>query len=244
MTSVIQSGCTISTPSTAPTAVVGTAAGLLTAAAVYQYKVTFVTAFGETDAYVTAASVTASSTGSVNLSSIPISHDSGVYNRKLYRTVGNGTAFLLLATIDNIVTTYTDIVVDASLGAALAAFNGAHSRQIINGFIKHALPLAHSLEDTITATVGGGQTNARALVSEYNFVTVVASIADSVKLPVLDTTVIGMHVLVANDGANSVNIYPSLGQNASGGTNVAVALAAAGRAEFVGRSATVWEKTR
>lgn len=239
------SGFTIATPGSAPTAAVGTATGALGAAQVYQYKATFVTAFGETDGFATASSVTTTSTGSVNLTAIPVSTDKNVIHRNLYRTTGGGTSFLLLATLnDNTTTTYTDLIADASLGAAIPTLNTAHSLQIINGVVQLSRPLVHSVESGITAHAGGGQTSAYALSAEYSIVATVATTGDSVILPPLNSSHIGKHMLICNDGANSLNVYPAVGQDASGGTNVAVAVTATSRAEFIGKSATAWEKTR
>lgn len=238
-------GFTLAKPSSAPSAAAGTASGNLDTVANYQYKVTYVTAFGETDGNTTAAMVTTTSSGSVNLTSIPVSPDGNVTQRKLYRTVGGGSSFLLLAIIDdNVTTTYTDTTIDSSLGAAIPTLNSAHSRQIVGGLLKIAKPTMLSIETGITAAAGGGQTNAYQLSNEVNVLSVVATTADSVKLPELSADLIGSHILIANNGANSANVFPVLGQDASAGTNTAVAVAAAARAEFVAVSATAWIKTR
>jgi hypothetical protein len=91
----------------------------------------------------------------------------------------------------------------------------------------------------ITAFAGGGQASATALTAEVSFVTTVATTADSVKLP---TAALGKHMVVYNDGANSVNIFPiSGGQIDALGTNNAYALAAGTSIEFWGKSATDWK---
>lgn len=91
----------------------------------------------------------------------------------------------------------------------------------------------------ITAFATGGQTSATALTAEVNFVTTVATAADSVKLPV---AALGAKVVVFNDGANSVNIFPVSGSSIDAlGTDVAYALAAGLSREFWGKSTTVWK---
>ncbi len=236
-------GYSITKPSGPPTVAVGTATGALDSAAVYQYKVTYVTVFGETDGNTTAASVTTTSTMSVDISAIPIASGSNVTSRKLYRTIGGGSSFLLLATIaDNITTTYTDLIADGSLGAAIPTVNLAHSYQNVDGLFKISKPAIYSITSGIVAFAGGGQTSATSLTTEYNIVATVATAADSVKLPEASANLIGMRIIVANDGANSMNVFPVLGQDGSGGTNTAVAVAAAARAQFVVKSATAWEK--
>lgn len=238
-------GFSIAKPSSAPTVTADTRTGSLDTSAVYQYKVTYVTSFGETEGNTTAGQTTTTSTGSIALTAIPVSSDQNVIQRKIYRTVGGGSSFLLLTTLDdNTTTTYSDIIADGSLTDAIPTLNTASARQLLDGTLKLAKPLIHSVEGSITAAAGGGQTNAYQLSAEYNFVSTVATTADSVKLPELSSAFIGLHILVANDGANSMNVFPFLGQDASGGTNTAVAVAAAARAEFVAKSATAWEKTR
>lgn len=58
--------------------------------------------------------------------------------------------------------------------------------------------------DTITAVAGGGQTNATQLAAGHNNVTVVATAADSVKLPLAAP---GLRVLVRNSAANSMQVF-------------------------------------
>jgi hypothetical protein len=65
----------------------------------------------------------------IPLSAIPIG-GSVVTSRKLYRTkIGSSTLFLL-ATLDNVVTTYLDTTPDASLGAAAPSTNAATAAQV------------------------------------------------------------------------------------------------------------------
>ncbi len=238
-------GYSVVKPSSGPTAAAGSASGSLDTSAAYEYKVTYITAYGETDGNTTASAVTTTSTGSVNLTAIPVSTNGNVIQRKLYRTVGGGAAYLFLVTVDdNSTTTYTDIIADGSLGGAIPTLNSAHSRGIINGVFSFEKPVLSSVTTGITAFAGGGQTSATQLSAEVNIVATVATAADSVKLPELSANLIGMHVVVANNGANSTNVFPFLGQDASAGTNTAVAVAAAARAEFVAVSATAWVKTR
>lgn len=98
-----------------------TAAGSLSAGS-YYYSVTI----GGSDEYVCGAvsnTVTASASGTIELSHIPLG-PLGTTARKVYRTAANGSALLLVATIgNNTATTYTDIIADASLGAAYPSVN-------------------------------------------------------------------------------------------------------------------------
>lgn len=103
----------------------GLGAGNLTNGA-YTYKITFVTATGETDGGTTSGGVTvvdAAVDGQVALTSIPTG-PTFVTSRKIYRTVAGGTQHKLVATIaDNTTTTYTDNIADAALGANVPTAN-------------------------------------------------------------------------------------------------------------------------
>ena len=92
----------------------------------HRWLATFVTALGETEAGAISAAVTVvdkTTNGKVALTAIPVG-GSSVTARKLYRTIAGGTIYLYLATIaDNVTTTYTDNIADASLGAAAPAAN-------------------------------------------------------------------------------------------------------------------------
>jgi hypothetical protein len=107
----------------APSAVAG-AAGNLNGD--YTWKLTNVTADGETEAGAVSASVSLTSTAATV--TIPVSESRYVTSRKLYRTIASGTAWLLVATIsDNTTVTYTDDVADGSLGDAAPAITAAVS---------------------------------------------------------------------------------------------------------------------
>jgi len=90
----------------------------------YGVTITFGAITGHTsgdywDIFCDACSVALSS-NSASLQSIPTSADPQVDQRKIYRTLANGTTFYWLATInDNTTTTYTDNNADTSLGDAL-----------------------------------------------------------------------------------------------------------------------------
>lgn len=90
----------------------------------------------------------------------------------------------------------------------------------------------------VTAAAGGGQANGVLLTDTFNRVTTVATIADSVKLP---PAVPGMCMLVMNSGANSMNVFPSTGDQINAlGANNAYAMAAGARAEFFCAVAGTW----
>lgn len=114
--------------------------------------------------------------------------------------------------------------------ALLAAVGIAHAVNItgVNNADANRVTVSgyprYSLTDTITAAAGGGQTNAVLLTSAINRVTVVATAADSVKLPLCQTgpasavgggqpaNTLGQMMYVINaDAADSMNVFPSTG---------------------------------
>jgi len=113
--------------STATVALAGLGAGNL-ANGVYYYKITFYnsTLGHESNPSASSASVTVAdktTNGQVALSAIPVSSDTQVNARRIYRTTVGGGVWLLLATIsNNTATTYTDNLADASLGIAIDGF--------------------------------------------------------------------------------------------------------------------------
>jgi len=112
---------TVKTSETAPGAatddLAGAGAGNLSAGA-YTYKITFVTASGETAGGTTSGGVTVvtpGANGKVALTAIPLGSNL-VTARKIYRTAADGSQHKLVATLaDNTTTTYTDNIADASL---------------------------------------------------------------------------------------------------------------------------------
>jgi len=79
-----------------------------------------------------------------------------------------------------------------------------------------------SFQNAITAFAGGGQASATQLTTCINRVTVCATAADSVKLPV---SAGGLQITVANAGAASLNAFPSTGDAINGAAvNTALAI--------------------
>src|SRR3990167_614259 len=106
----------------------GLGAGALTNGA-YTYRVTFVTAGGETEGGTVSAGVTvvdAGVDGQVALTAIPVSPNPQVTSRRIYRTIAGGSAHLLQSTIaNNTATTLTDNTADAALTTAAPTVNTA-----------------------------------------------------------------------------------------------------------------------
>ena len=133
---------------TAPTVALASPAiaGNVTAGA-HRYRVTFVTADGETEGGTVSSVVTvadAGVNGKVELTAIPLG-GSLVTSRKIYRTAAAGSTYLLLATIaDNTTTIYTDNIADGSLGAGAPTANTTND-PMITSLIKSARVRAESM---------------------------------------------------------------------------------------------------
>ena len=124
----LQIKCLEKAPGAATGALAGGGAGNVNNGT-HSYKVTFVTAGGETEAGTISNTVTVTdktADGKVALSAIPTGSPV-VTARKIYRTVaGNTGSYKLLTTIaDNSTTTYTDNTADAGLGAVAPSANTA-----------------------------------------------------------------------------------------------------------------------
>lgn len=89
-----------------------------------------------------------------------------------------------------------------------------------------------SYQNAITATAGGGQANAVQLSAAKSRVSVCATNADSVKLPKASLNA-GGQMLVINDGAADLAVFPFTGDLIDGGAaNASVTLTAGRRAFF------------
>lgn len=100
---------------------------------VHQYRVTFVTADGETEGGTISDQVTVAdkaTNGQVELTAIPIG-GAAVTSRKVYRTEAGGSTYKLLTTVaDNTTTTYTDTTADSGLGASVTTTNDTEDPEL------------------------------------------------------------------------------------------------------------------
>lgn len=106
-----------------------------------------------------------------------------------------------------------------------------------------SVPISYSHNTSaITAHAGGGQGSATALTKEYSTVSVVASAADSVKLP---TAYAGAHMVIENtDSTDALAVFPITGGTIDGGSaNASVSLPAGNVLELWGTSATNWRSS-
>lgn len=139
------------TPGAPTVALAGAGAGNVTNG-VHRYRLTFVTADGETDGGDISAPVTvvdSAVNGRVALSVIPLGGGK-VTQRKIYRTQAGGSVYLFLATLaDNTTVTYQDNIADAGLGAGVPSLNTTSdptiselivtARQLVESWLHRAL---------------------------------------------------------------------------------------------------------
>src|SRR6202012_2251739 len=175
----ISTGHTVAPPVSAPIAMPGIASGKLTAGAFYQYAVTYVSVYGETNAPYPMADthVVTTSAGSVNLTNIPISSDIYVIGRNIYRSTtghnSNVTTLSYITTIhDNVTTTYVDTTADSDLSAITnPTANTARTIETFNSVIQTTNPILYTVKTGIdTSNALGTLYNAVPLLNEYNFI--------------------------------------------------------------------------
>lgn len=125
----------------------------------HSYKVTFVTAVGETEAGTASNVVTTSGgNGQVALSSIPVSSSALVTARKIYRTEAGGVDYKLLTTIaNNTATTFADNVADGSLTTAAPSTNSTTvAKELLAALIAAGFAGVTGLAQLILSPTGGG----------------------------------------------------------------------------------------
>ncbi len=217
-------------PPSAPSIAAGTASGGL-GVGNYSYKMTFTTLTGETS--VSAASnVTTTGTGSMNLT-LPVGTTNSIQGRKLYRTTSGGSSYLFLATLNNVQTTYTDLLADGSLGSAAPTANTATIVLDVTGVLSAPRPMV--LGSANTTATGTTIADAAQLPSTVTVHFVAgADAAKGVLLP-SDVITIGQQVIVVNTVAAILKVYPATATGIidGGGAGVNIAQAASVTRKYV-----------
>ena len=88
------------------------------------------------------------------------------------------------------------------------------------------------LNDDLGSTVNAAQAGATALTAAFNRVTSGAATASFLLKSMLTNEAPRLYIVV-NDGPNSINIYPTVGETMNGATNAALAVAAGATAIIV-----------
>ena len=217
-------------PQTAPSGVGGDA-GVLSGT--YTYMCTFVTADGETEGRVQSSDVVVVSK-KINLSSIPVSSDSRVIARRIYRKPASASADvvplqLLVEIADNTTTTYIDNIADASLGVLVNRINTTGGQIIHNGNIVFSADTTNlsigwdsGYVGTAYASTAVGIHTLSANEGKRN--TAVGMYALHANTTGNDNTAIGVHALNDNvDGNDNTAVgYGSLFTNITGDSNTAL----------------------
>lgn len=110
----------------------------------------------------------------------------------------------------------------------------------VNSTFTSLLPInpTSSTQTGLTAHAGGGQTNGTPLNPGFNQFSTVTTAADSATLP---TNVLGNTVVVTNNGASSMNVFPATGDTINAlSANAALAVAPGATTIFIGSTATGW----
>jgi hypothetical protein len=156
-----------------------------------------------------------------------------------------GDRYLLGASPTGAWSTFAQHDIAAYLGSAWVAFTPVEGWKVYvddeditlefdgSSWLMHA-----ALNSGLTANAGGGQGSATQLNAGMNVVATVATTGDSVKLPTAEQ---GVEVLVANDGANAMDVFPSSSDEIdNAGVNAAVSVGANKSALFRAVSASQW----
>ena len=101
--------------------------------------------------------------------------------------------------------------------------------------------LAKLLEHSVTAGITASTTQSQgqgALTSEVNEVATVANASDVVTLP---TAVAGLRVIIINNGANTLQIFPASGDDLGAGVDTSTTLASGSNVDLAAYDATNWE---
>lgn len=204
---------------TAPTGVVSAGGSVDTGA--HWYSVTYTTALGESHPTYTSAQITTTAGNNTVTLTIPVSTDSRVTGRKIYRTRVGDAKYLesLLTTIaDNTTTTYVDTLADASLPAATSVsyfrFNTTSKAITTNG--TPAIDI-----DAAGTIVGYGAGRSAATGGRY---TIVGKNAGSALTTASDSNFFGENAgsMVTTGSANHLFGYNAAMQVTTGGQNTAM----------------------
>lgn len=108
--------------------------------------------------------------------------------------------------------------------------------------IRYSEASSHVLADSqvhtgITAGTTQTQADGFQLLSSHNEVATVATTNDTVVAPL---AVVGRFLTILNNGANTLQIFPAVGDDLGAGVDTAITLAAAGKLWFVAYDATTW----
>ena len=97
--------------------------------------------------------------------------------------------------------------------------------------------LSEDVTAGLTAFATGGQGSAVQLASSINEISTVGTGGDSVKLP---AGVLGMKIIIINNGANACDVFPFVGDDIGAGVNTAISLAAGNKVSYECYATNTW----
>jgi excisionase family DNA binding protein len=216
-------------PPGAPTVALGGAGG---PTGTYTYRITFVTAQGETELG-TASSSISPSNQAVNLTAIPTGTSGVVTQRKIYRNkTADPNVWYFVATLaNNTTTTYTDTATDAAITVVANANNTTGGRTLINGTQTAYANFAGQNTAFGWATLAGNTSGTYNTASGYAallanttgfYNTAYGGLSLSNNTSGSFNTAVGMQSLTANTTGtgNVAQGYVSLASNTTGNYNV------------------------
>ena len=119
------------------------------------------------------------------------------------------------------------------IGAGNTSFSVSAESVILANDILIRRDVNAGLTASTTQTQGQG-----ALTAEVNEVATVANVNDTVTLP---TAVAGLRIVIINNGANTLRIFPASGDNLGAGVDTATTLASGSNVVYQSYNATNWE---
>ena len=130
------------------------------------------------------------------------------------------------------------VAISSGLGAIGGAFSapviisqGIEAQRWMRTFSVPGVITSSQADVGLTAHVGSSQGDG-VIESSYNVYSTVANAGDAATLP--SVFKVGQRIHIKNDGANSMDVFPALGDDLGAGVNTAVAVAAADSKTFIG----------
>lgn len=194
------------------------------------YKVTYITNRGETLAGPESARICLDSAHSVRLRDVPISHNSTVIARAIYR--GRANFYYVGRIENNIDTVFIDSFRAGEVGEPLVSTTD--TCHVVMGYLRNTTPMLCTDEvRELWASPQITQSGARQLYYGVNQITRAVNNGDSVKLPTAIVRDDGMSVRVINKTPFIISVYPHEGQRIdSDAPNICTQLGAKMSIEF------------
>lgn len=134
-----------------------------------------------------------------------------------------------------------DFGIQHPLGLTQAA-GDARYVELAGDTMTGALGLAGLLRHSVSAGIVASTTQTQGqqpLVADINEIATIANVNDTVTLP---AAVAGLEIIIINNGANTLQYFPAVGDDIAGaGVDVAVTLGAGLRIRYVAFDSTNWE---